>query len=75
MTNLSTENLAQIALLQSNTILGAAFKIHLMGGDKLSEKERSRVISSPYLWQQHGDSIMALVDEFKSRSAPESAGG
>ena len=59
----------QVAVLRP-TIVGAAFRIFLLGGSALSEKQRKLASGSAYLMNGNGDEVMALVTELERRIMP-----
>ena len=50
------------------TVVGAAFKIFMLGGSALTEKEAGQASGSPYLLKENGPAIMGLVKELEARA-------
>lgn len=66
---IKTEGLEVRVAVLKPTVVGAALKIFMMGGSKLTEKEAGLAAGSPYLLKQNHTAIMGLVEEFEARRA------
>lgn len=61
---------ARVAILKP-TVVGAAFRIFLLGGTKLTEKEAGQAAGSPYLLKENSAAIMGLVEDLEARTVTQ----
>lgn len=69
MKTLNIDNLAPRVAIYKPTVVGAAFRIFLMGGSDLSETQRGQAAGSAFLLKSCGDQIMELVDILEDRAS------
>jgi len=62
----------RVAVLKP-TVVGAAFKIFMLGGTSLSEKDAGQAAGSPYLLKENSAAIMGLVEDLEARTVQAAA--
>jgi len=64
---INLEGLEASAAIIKPTVVGAAFKIFMLGGSKLTDKQAGQAAGSPYLWRENKEDIRAFVEELEGR--------
>jgi hypothetical protein len=69
MKTLNVSDLAASVAVVKPTVVGAAFRIYLLGGVGLTDTERAQAAGSGYLMKENGEQIMKLVKLLDDRTA------